>query len=67
MNNKTRLLLSAQSVLKTIGTAYDVAQLFGYDYSNVKKWFRNHESIPLATAFAILDYCNAKLVVFKNY
>lgn len=36
MNNKSRLLLSAQDVLKTIGTAYDVAQLFGFDYSNVK-------------------------------
>lgn len=67
MNNKSRLLLSAQNVLKSIGTAYDVAHLFGFDYFNVKKWYRNYESIPLTTAFMILDYCNAKIVVFKNY
>lgn len=67
MNNKSRFLLSVQTVLKTMGSAYDVAQLFGFDYSNVKKWFRNYESIPISTAFMILDYCNAKLVVFKNY
>lgn len=67
MNNKSRLLSYAQTVLKTMGTAYDVSQLFGFDYSNVKKWYRNYESIPLSTAFMILDYCEAKLVVFKNY
>lgn len=67
MNNKSRFLQYAQSVLKTIGTAYDVAELFGFDYSNVKKWFRNYDSIPISTAFMIFDYSNAKLVVFKNY
>lgn len=66
MNNKTRLLQYVHQVLKTMGTAYDVSQLFGFDYSNVKRWFRNFESIPLSTAFIILDYNNAKLVVFKN-
>lgn len=67
MDNKSRFFLSAQKVLKTIGSAYDVSQLFGYDYSNVKKWYRNYSTIPISVAFHILDYCHSKLVVFLNY
>lgn len=67
MNNKSRLLSYTQQILRSMGTPYDISKLFGFDYSNVKKWYRNYETIPLSTAFMILDYCEAKLVVFKSY
>lgn len=67
MNSKSKLLKYAHRVLLSFGTAYDVAHLFGYDYSNVKRWFRDPESIPVKIAFDIIDYAGAELVVFRNF
>lgn len=66
-NNQTKFLQYTQRVLCSLGSAYDVANMFGWDYSNTKKMFRDYNNIPISRAFQILDYANAELVVFRNF
>ena len=66
-NNQTRFLQYSQRVLRSLGSAYDVAHMFGWDYSNTKKMYRDFNSIPISKAFQILDYANADLVVFRSF
>lgn len=65
--NKEKFLRYSHRILLSLGSAYDVSQLFGYDYSNVKKWYRNPLTIPIKIAFDIIDYAGAELVVFRNF
>lgn len=66
-SSKDKLLKYSHRVLLSLGSAYDVSQLFGFDYSYVKKWYRDYKSLPLKIAFDILDYAQAELVVFRSF
>lgn len=45
---------------------YEASGIFGVDYKNLCAYVRGRKMMPLKLAFKILDYMNARLVIFRE-
>lgn len=68
MTSAERLHRSAINAMKHQNmTPYTSARLFEVDRSNMAAYWRYSRPMPLKLACRILDYMDAKIVVFKAY
>lgn len=62
-----RLRKSAVNLIKDNFTLYEFAVQFNVDYKNLCAYVRGSKKMPLSLILFVLDYFDAKVVVFKRY
>lgn len=45
---------------------YEASQTFGIDYKNLCAYVKGRKTMPLKLAFKILEYLNARIVIFRE-
>lgn len=61
------LISKAISLLLENFNIFEASRLFGVDYKNLCSYCRGRKTMPLKLAFKILDYFEAKVVVFRKF
>lgn len=66
MDTKAYIISKAIELLETSFNIYEASKVFEVDYKNMCAYVRGRKEMPLKLAFAILDYMDAKLVIFRS-
>lgn len=66
MTTSEYLIHSACTLLLENFNVYEASSIFDVDYHNLCSYVKGRKKMPLKLAFEILDYCNAKVVVFRR-
>lgn len=56
----------AISLLLESFSVFEAAKVFHVDYKNLCSYVKGRKELPLKLAFEILDYFDAKVVVFRS-
>lgn len=66
MDISNYLIRKACSLCLSSFSAYEASKVFCVDYKNMCAYLSGRKVMPLKLAFKILDYLNAKVVVFRE-
>lgn len=66
MTTKDYIIRKAVELLHENFSCYEASSVFGVDYHNLCSYVSFRKPMPLKLAFEVLDYCNAKVVIFRG-
>lgn len=65
MKAKEQFQFYVARIAKENFTAYEFSKIFNVDYQNTCKFYRDYKKLPTKIAWEIIEYMNAKVVVFR--
>lgn len=66
MKTKDYIIKKATDLINENFNIYEAAKVFNIDYNNLCAYIKGRKTMPLKLAFEILDYLNAKVVIFRE-
>lgn len=63
---QSQLINKATSLIQENFSASEAAKLLGVEYRNMCAYLAGRKALPLKYAFAIFDYLDCRVVVFKS-
>lgn len=66
MTTKDYIIRKAVELLLENFSCYEASSVFGVDYRNLSSYVSFRKPMPLKLAFEVLDYCIAKVVIFRG-